>query len=48
MNIRSLLYLIARLLGDISAVKKGKVGRRIGRRVVGKVAGRGIGKISRH
>ena len=41
MNVlRSLLYLIARLLGDVNAVKKGKVGRRIGRRVAGKITGR--------
>lgn len=39
---RQLLYFIAKILGDISAVQKGKVGKRIGRRVAGKVAGRGL------
>ena len=37
---RGILYAIARLLGDIAAVKKGRVGRRIGRRVAGKATGR--------
>ncbi len=43
--LRSLLYLLGKLLGDISAVSKGKVGKRVGRRIVGKVAGKGIRKI---
>ena len=29
-NIRSLLYSVAKLMGDVNAVKKGKVGKRIG------------------
>ncbi len=41
-SIRSLLYSLAKLLGDINAVQKGKVGRRIGRRLAGKAAGRGL------
>jgi hypothetical protein len=36
-SVRGWLYLIARLMGDINAVKRGRVGRRIGRRVAGKV-----------
>ena len=40
MDIRSLLYTIARIMGDINAVRKGKVMRRIGRRVAGKITGR--------
>jgi len=44
---RSLLYFLARLLGDISAVRKGRVGRRIGRRVAGRVTGRLLGKLFR-
>ena len=35
MKFRSLLYSLAKLLGDINAVKRGRVERRIGRRVVG-------------
>jgi hypothetical protein len=37
---RSLLYMIAKLLGDYNAVKRGRVGRRIARRVYGKATGR--------
>lgn len=45
MKIRGILYFLARILGDVNAVKKGKVGKRIGRRVAGKIAGRGLGKL---
>jgi hypothetical protein len=34
-------------MGDVSAVKKGTVGKRIGRRIVGKMTGRGIGRLFR-
>jgi len=44
---RSLLYFLARLLGDISAVRKGRVGKRIGRRIAGRVTGRLLGKLFR-
>ncbi|MEA5444601.1 hypothetical protein VCB98_02070 [Gammaproteobacteria bacterium AB-CW1] len=44
---RGLLYWLARLLGDVNAVRRGRVGRRIGRRVVGRAAGRGIGRLFR-
>lgn len=37
---RNLLYALARLLGDINAVKKNKVPRRVARRVAGKITGR--------
>ena len=39
---RSFLYWLARILGDVNAVKKGKVGKRIARRAAGKIAGRGM------
>ena len=42
---RGILYWLAKFLGDVSAVRKGKVGKRIARRVVGKGLGRGIGKL---
>jgi len=42
MKLRSLLYLIAKLLGDLTAVNKGKVGRRVGRRIAGKITSRGL------
>ncbi len=42
---RSALYGLARLLGDVNAVQKRKVGRRIARRLVGKAIGRGLGRL---
>lgn len=44
---RSLLYRLARILGDVNATRKGRVGRRIGRRVAGRATGRGLGKLFR-
>jgi len=44
MNIRSWLYKIAAALGDVNAVKKDKVGRRVVRRGAGKLAGKGFQK----
>lgn len=45
MSFRSLLYSLARGMGDVNAVKKGKVGRRVARRGAGKLTGRGLGKL---
>jgi len=45
--IRNLLYLIARILGDINAVRRGAIGKRIGRRIAGKASGRFLGKFFR-
>ena len=47
MSIRSLLYAIARLMGDVNAVQKGRVGKRIGRRVAGRAVGKGMGRLFR-
>jgi hypothetical protein len=47
MSLRGFLYSFARLLGDVNAVKKGKVGRRVARRAAGKVTGRGMRKLFR-
>ena len=44
---RGLLYHIARLLGDASALQKGTVGKRVARRAAGKLTGRGLGKLFR-
>ncbi|MFD2705447.1 hypothetical protein [Salibacterium lacus] len=44
-KIRSALYKISRILGDVNAAKKGTVGKRIGRRAAGKVTGRFLGKL---
>lgn len=42
---RGFLYWLARLLGDVNAVQKGKVGRRIARRATGKATGRMMRKL---
>jgi hypothetical protein len=44
---RGVLYLLARLLGDVNAVQKGKVTKRVGRRIGGKITGRFLGKLFR-
>lgn len=44
---RGSLYRLARLLGDVQAVSKGRVAQRIGRRVVGRHVGRGMGRLFR-
>jgi hypothetical protein len=37
---RSVLYRLARLLGDYQAIRRGTVGRRVARRVYGRATGR--------
>ncbi len=44
---RSLLYLVARLLGDLNAVRRGRIGQRIARRLAGKLSGRLLGRFFR-
>ena len=44
-KIRSLLYGTAKLLGDVQAVEKGHIGKRIIRRIAGKVTGRILRKL---
>lgn len=44
---RSTLYLLARLLGDVQAAKRGKVGERIARRLLGRLIGHGLGRLFR-
>lgn len=45
MGLRSLLYALARLLGDLGAVRRGTIGKRIVRRAAGKVSGRLLGRL---
>jgi hypothetical protein len=42
---RGILYGLAKLLGDVSAVNNGTVGKRLTRRVAGKATGRLFGKL---
>lgn len=44
---RNLLYKMSRILGDIEATRKGKIGQRIRRRIAGKIAGRALRKIKK-
>ncbi len=46
-SIRNLLYMVARMLGDVQAVRKGRVGKRVGRRITGRLAGRGLSRLWR-
>ena len=39
---RGLLYILAKLMGEYNAVKKGKAGKRMGRRVAGKATGKAM------
>jgi len=45
MGLRSALYTIAKLMGDVNAVKKGKVGKRVARRAAGKATGKTLRKL---
>ena len=47
MKLRPLLYLLARLLGDANAVRRGRIGQRIVRRVAGKATGRAMRRMLR-
>jgi predicted lipoprotein len=44
-KIRTYLYATAKYLGDVQAVKNGKVGKRIERRLAGKITGRMLGRL---
>ncbi|MFC5627931.1 hypothetical protein ACFPTR_03345 [Aliibacillus thermotolerans] len=44
-KIRRTLYLISRILGDINAVKRGTVGKRVARRVAGRQTGKMLRKL---
>jgi len=46
-SFRGLLYTLAKLLGDFSAVKKGKVGRRVKNRITGRITGKLLGKFNK-
>ena len=44
---RGFLYWLARLLGDVNALRRGRPGRRIARRAAGRATGRGLGRLFR-
>jgi hypothetical protein len=39
-KLRSILYTTARILGDVNAAKKGKLGKRIANKVIGRAVGK--------
>ena len=43
-KLRNILYLGARLLGDLGAVRSNRVGKRIVRRILGRLIGRSLRK----
>lgn len=45
MTLRGFLYALARLLGDINAVRRSTVGRRVARRIAGKAVGRAFRRL---
>jgi hypothetical protein len=45
-DIRSALYLIAKIMGDLNAIQMGRVPHRVGRGIAGKITGRMLGRIS--
>lgn len=47
MSFRSFLYALAKALGDLNAIQRGTVGKRVARRAVGKVTGRAMGRLFR-
>ncbi len=42
---KSTIYKLLKWSNDLNAISKGKIGKRVGRRVLGKMAGKGIGKL---
>jgi len=46
-SFRSLLYRLARLLGDVNAIEKGKAPQRVEKRIAGKWTARILGKLFR-
>lgn len=47
MSLRGFLYALARFLGDVNAVRRGTVGKRIVRRAVGRLTGRALWRLFR-
>ena len=44
---RRTTYRVARILGDVQAVRSGRIGRRVARRVAGRVTGQALGRTFR-
>lgn len=44
-NVRAILYCAARIMGDVNAVRRGRIGKRIVRRIVGRAVGKGLRRL---
>ncbi|MFA8438809.1 hypothetical protein [Pueribacillus sp. YX66] len=42
---RGFLYTLSKILGDVNAIKKGTVGKRVARRVTGKTTGKALRRL---
>lgn len=42
---KRLIYKLLRISNDMNAIKKGKVGKRVGRRFAGRLSGKGIRRL---
>ncbi|MEP0861587.1 MAG: hypothetical protein HRF52_09135 [Ignavibacterium sp.] len=47
-KLRSLLYFVAKIFGDVNAIQKGKIGQRIVRRIAGRASAKILQKIFRY
>jgi hypothetical protein len=45
--LRAILYMLARLLGDAQAVKRGRVGQRVANRMIGRAVGKATRRLWR-
>lgn len=45
MKARGFLYKLARMMGDVNAVKRGRVGRRVARRAAGRATGKALRRL---
>lgn len=44
-KLRSWLYWLAKILGDVNAVRRGRIGQRLHNRIVGRLSGRLLGRL---
>ncbi|MRG86535.1 hypothetical protein GH754_09350 [Salinibacillus xinjiangensis] len=45
MGLKSTIYKFLRIWNDVDAIRKGKIGKRVGRRASGKITGKAIRKL---
>lgn len=47
MNTRSMLYLLAKLIGDFNAFRRGRIIERVSRRITGRLSSRLLSRLHR-